>query len=69
MEDEIIIEQMMKRVEANDVNSMTYLGCCYANGVLGLRQDMNKVLELLTRAAELGSFMAHHKLVFHIIKD
>jgi TPR repeat protein len=69
IEDEIIIEQMMKRVEANDVNSMTYLGCCYANGVLGLRQDMNKVLELLTRAAELGSFMAHHKLVFHIIKD
>ena len=41
---------------------MTYLGCCYASGVLGLRQDMNKALELLTCAAKLGSFMAHHKI-------
>jgi TPR repeat protein len=56
----IILEKTMKRVEANDVNSMTNLGCFYANGSLGLQQDRNKALELLTRAAELGSSEAHY---------
>jgi TPR repeat protein len=57
---EIILEQTMKRVEANDATSMTYLGCFYANGSCGLQQDLNKALELWTRAAELGSIEAHY---------
>ena len=61
-EHENIIERMMKRVEANDAESMTFLGCQYANGHLGLRQDWNKALELWTRAAELGSSDAHYQI-------
>jgi TPR repeat protein len=61
-EHELILEQMMKRAEANDANSITYLGCCYSNGSLGLRQDWNKALELWTRAAELGSSDAHYQI-------
>jgi len=49
-------------VEANDANSMTYLAGLYANGELGLRQDWNKAFELWTRAAELGSCIAHYQI-------
>jgi TPR repeat protein len=59
-EDEIRIERLKKRGEANDVNSMTRLGCFYADGSFGLRQDWNKAFELWTRAAELGSSEAHY---------
>jgi TPR repeat protein len=61
-EDEIIIEQTMKRVEANDVTSINYLGGFYAIGQHGLRQDWSKALELWTRAAELGSSMALYQI-------
>jgi TPR repeat protein len=61
-EHEIRIKQMMKRVEANDVNSMTFLGGYYASGSLGLRQDRSKAFELWTRAAELGSSEAHYQI-------
>jgi TPR repeat protein len=61
-EHEIKLERTMKRVEANDVNSMTHLGCCYDNGELGLQQDWNKALELWTQAAELGSSEAHYQI-------
>ena len=59
---EIIIEKMMKRVEANHAESMTQLGCSYAKGYLGLQQDWNKALELWTRAAELGWSTAHYTI-------
>jgi hypothetical protein len=62
MEDEIILEQMMKRVEANDADSMTELGKSYAYGRIGLQQDWNKAFGLWTRAAELGSSTAHYSL-------
>ena len=61
-EDEIRIERLKKRGEANDVNSMTRLGCFYADGSFGLRQDWNKAFELWTRAAELGSSEAHYRI-------
>ena len=59
---EIVLEQQMKRVEANDAESMKQLGCCYAKGLFGLQQDWNKALELWTRAAELGSSTAHYTI-------
>jgi len=54
-------------MEANDANATTYLGYKYAAGSLGLRQDYSKALELWTRAAELGSFVAHYAIgnVYH----
>ena len=50
--------QMKKRVKANDVNTLTELGCFYFNGFFGLEKDCNKALELWTRAVELGSSRA-----------
>jgi TPR repeat protein len=41
---------------------MTYLGTLYADGDLGLQKDMNKAFELWTRAAELGSCIAHYQI-------
>ena len=50
--------QMKKRVKANDVNTLTELGCYYFNGSFGLEKDCKKGFELWTRAAELGSSRA-----------
>ena len=52
----------MKRVEANDANSIYALGTYYYHGDHGLLQDQEKAKELLTRAAELGSSQAHYNL-------
>jgi TPR repeat protein len=60
--DDISMELLKKRVEADDVNSITRLGSAYALGSLGLQQDHNKAFELYTRAAELGSSMAHYQI-------
>ena len=56
------IEKVKKRVEANDVNTLTELGCFYAIGSHGLRTDWNKAFELWTRAAELGSSRARYAI-------
>ncbi len=64
IENEIAIELVKKRVEANDAESMNYLGLCYAEGKLGLRQDRTKAFKLWTQAAELGSCMAHYRIWF-----
>ena len=53
------VEQMKKRVEANDTGTMVVLANQYLNGSLGLQQDWAKTVELLTRASELGSGRAH----------
>jgi TPR repeat protein len=56
-------ELLMNRVEANDANAITHLGCAYADGsFFDLRQDYKKSFELWTRAAELGSSKAHNEL-------
>jgi TPR repeat protein len=53
------VEQIMKRVEANDPASICKLGSYYYNGAHGLQQDREKAMELLTRAADLGFKKAH----------
>ena len=57
--DEDDVNRMMKRVEAKDAGAMFALGNWYYNGRDGLQQDRAKGMELLTRAAELGSSKAH----------
>ena len=52
--DEEMVEEIMKRVEANDAVAMGMLGSYYNYGQLGLQQDHNKAIELWTRAADLG---------------
>jgi TPR repeat protein len=60
--DEDVLEQMMKRVEANDAGAMTALGNYYHHGNEGLLQDWEKAMELYARAAKLGSSQAHSEL-------
>ena len=52
----------MKRVEANDAVAMGMLGSYYYHGYLGLQQDHNKAIELLTWAADLGCSKAQISL-------
>jgi TPR repeat protein len=56
------VEELMKRVEANDAGSMMVLGSHYYHGKLGLLQDREKAIELWTQAADLGSSQAHYQL-------
>jgi len=56
------IEEMMKRVEANDAGAIYALGSYYHHGGLGLHQDGEKEIELWKQAARLGSSKAHHNL-------
>jgi TPR repeat protein len=60
--DEERVDELMKRVEANDAGSMMVLGSNYYHGQLGLQQYRGKALELYTRAAALGSSQAHFAL-------
>jgi hypothetical protein len=59
---EEIVEEIMKRVEANDAGAIYLLGNHYCYGNVGLEQDLEKGKELLNRAAELGSSHAHYYL-------
>ena len=57
------VEEMMKRVEANDAGAMCVLSSYYDNGSGGLLQDGEIAKELLIiMAAELGYSHAHFKL-------
>ena len=56
------VEELMKRVEANDAGAMCVLADNYYQGQLGLQQDQEKAKELWTRAAELGLSKAHFQL-------
>jgi hypothetical protein len=60
--DEENIERLKKRVEANDAWAMYNLGTCYQYGMIGLRQDHAKALELYHKSAKLGNNIAHHNL-------
>jgi TPR repeat protein len=60
--DEESVEEMMKRVEVNDANSIYVLGTDYYHGQSGLSQDREKAKELVMRAAALGSKSAHAHL-------
>ena len=56
------IEEIMKRVEANDDGAMVMLASCYHVGCEDLQQDRAKAMELFVRAVELVSSMAHFTL-------
>jgi TPR repeat protein len=56
------IEELMKRVEANDAGAMYILGSYYTQGQLGLLKDRDKAIELWKQAAGLGSSQAHYHL-------
>eukprot|EP00979_Chaetoceros_neogracilis_P016505 scaffold8254_cov133-Chaetoceros_neogracile.AAC.1 len=53
------IERMKKRVEANDAWAMLNLGSYNQFGMLGLRQDHAKALELFHKSAKLENHHAH----------
>ena len=55
-------EELMKRVEANDADSICVLASYYHHGQLGLHQNAEKAKELWTQAAKLGSCQAHYHL-------
>eukprot|EP00979_Chaetoceros_neogracilis_P015958 scaffold6730_cov113-Chaetoceros_neogracile.AAC.1 len=50
--DEVLIERIEKRVEANDAQAMFNLGSYYQLGMKGLRQDNSKALELYRSIVE-----------------
>jgi TPR repeat protein len=60
--DEEDSERMKKRMEANDVQAMANLGSYYQLGMMGLRQDNAKALELYQKSATLGHNFAHYNL-------
>ena len=48
------VEELMKRVEANDAGAISMLANYYCYGENGFRQDQTKAMELYARAADLG---------------
>jgi len=56
------IERIKKRVEANDALAMVNLGTYYQLGMMGLRQDNAKALELFHESAKLENHHAHFNL-------
>ena len=56
------IERMKKRVEANGAWAMVNLGGFYQYGMIGLRQNHAKALELFHKSAKLGNHFAHLNL-------
>ena len=66
--DEEQVEQIRKRVDANDPASIYLLARYYYYGGLnGVQQDHAKAMELFTKSAELGSSKAHSNLagIYH----
>jgi TPR repeat protein len=53
------VEQMLKRIEANDAGAMCALGSDYYLGKKGLQQDRAKAVELWKQAVALGSSRSH----------
>jgi hypothetical protein len=66
--DEEKVGEIMKRVEANDTDSIFLLAGSYYHGKIGLQQDHTKAIELYTKAAGLGSSKAHCALGVHYYK-
>jgi len=60
--EEDAVEELMKRVEANDAASMGMLGYHYYHGLRGLQRDDERAMKLFTKSAELGCSKAHSKL-------
>ena len=56
------IEEIMKRVEVNDSESIYVLANYYFQGLNDIQQDQTKAIELFSRAANLGLGKAHWNL-------
>jgi TPR repeat protein len=65
--DEQEVEEMMKRVEANDPISICLLADSHYNGLNGFQQNHLIAIEKYTRAADLGRSKAHSHLadIYH----
>jgi tetratricopeptide (TPR) repeat protein len=65
VEDEV--EEMRKRVEANDPASIYLLANDYHRGLNGIQQNRAKAIELFTKSAEIGYMKAHNNLasIYH----
>ena len=65
--EEECVEEMMRRMEANDAGAIFQLGHCYYHGLNGVQQDRTRAKELYTRAVELGCSKAHGSLsdIYH----
>ena len=61
-DDESQLERIQNRVKVNDPVAVYYLGTCYRDGDQGLEKDVTRAVELLQRAAELGTKKAHFDL-------
>ena len=68
LDEENNVKEMMKRVEANDSGAMCELAQYYYHGRGGLIHDQERGIELLTRAAKLGSSSANSPWVSFIMK-
>jgi TPR repeat protein len=60
--DEEEVEEIRRRVEANDAASIYLLANSYDNGTNGFPQDHARAIELYAQAADLGHSQAHHFL-------
>jgi TPR repeat protein len=59
---EDVLQEVLKRVEANDAGAVCALGNSYNMGLNGIQQDRAKAKELLTKSADLGYSKAHNNL-------
>ena len=60
--DESKLAFVQKRVDAGDADAMAYLGNTHHNGQLGLEKNVQRAIELWTKAVELGSNRACYEL-------
>jgi hypothetical protein len=60
--DEEDVNELTKRADANDAGAITALGSWYLHGVNSCPEDRTKAIELMARAADLGSSRAHFSL-------
>ena len=58
--DKIIIEQLLKRVNAGDALAIHTLGGMYNLGMYGFNQNYTKALELWHKAADIGCAKSYH---------
>lgn len=56
------MKSLNAHVAANDAEAIFQLGCRYDIGAMGVPRDLNKAMELVFQAAELGSNTAHNDL-------
>jgi TPR repeat protein len=65
--EEELVEELMKRVAANDAASMKMLAGSYYQGLNGVQQDHAMAFELFTKSAGLGNSEAHNRLgsIYH----